>query len=62
MFDITYVLSPKNLSDVEGIHNTDYLIGFHQKIPDWFIKIICLGKAETEITSGIKSKFGIMGF
>lgn len=41
VFDIAYVLSPKNLSDVEGIHNIDYLIGFDQKIPDWFIKIIC---------------------
>lgn len=31
-----------------------------QSIPDWLIKIIFLGKVETAIKSGIKSRFGIM--
>ena len=35
---------------------TDDLIGADQKIPDWLIKIKFLGKVETSIRSGIKSK------
>ena len=43
-------------------HVTDYLTGADQKIPDWPTKITFLGKAETKIRSGIKSRFGILGF
>ena len=32
----------------------DYLIGADQNIPDWLVKIIFLGKAETVIRLGIK--------
>ena len=41
---------------------TDYLLGADQKIPDWLIKILFLGEAETAIRSSIKTRFGIMGF
>ena len=42
---------------------TDYLIGTHQKIPGRLIKIATfLAKAATAIRSGIKSRFGTMGF
>ena len=47
---------------IEGAHWTDYLIGTHQKIPDWLIKILHLRKVKIAIRLGIKSKFGIMGF
>ena len=40
---------------------TDYLVGAENKIPDWPIKITFLGKVETAIRSGIKSRFDIMG-
>lgn len=38
------------------------LLMIDQKIPYWLIKIMFLGKDETAIRSGIKSRFGIMGF
>lgn len=41
---------------------TDYLTGADQKIPDWLIKIMFLGKVETAVRSSMKSRFGIMGF
>ena len=33
-----------------------------QNISDWLIKITFLGEAETTIRSGIKLRFGVMGF
>lgn len=45
---------------MERAHLADYLIDTGQKIPDWLVKIIFLGKAETAISSGIKSRFGII--
>ena len=42
----------------EKVHVTDYLIGADQKIPDWLAKTTFLGKAESEIMSGIKPWFG----
>ena len=50
------------LWEMEGAHATGYFTGVDQKIPDWLIKIIFLRKAETPITSGVKSRFGIMDF
>ena len=41
---------------------TDYLIGVDQKIPDWLMKRVFLGEVEAAIRSGIKSRFGILGF
>ena len=46
----------------ERDHMTDYLIGEDRKIPAWLIKITFLGKVETAIRSGIKSRFCNMGF
>ena len=43
-------------------HMTDYLTNANQKILDWWTKITFPGKAETAVRSGIKSRFGIMGF
>ena len=47
---------------MESTHMRDYLIGADQKIPDGLIKITFLEKVETAAKSGIKCKFGIMGF
>ena len=41
---------------------TDYLIGVDQKIPDWLMTRVFLGEVEAAIRSGIKSRFGILGF
>ena len=38
------------------------LLVHDQKIPDWLSKTTFLEEAETAIRSGIKSRFGIMGF
>lgn len=35
---------------------------FDQKISNWLIKVTFLGELETVIRSGIKPRFGIMGF
>lgn len=48
--------------EMERAHVTDYYIGVDQKIPDWLIKVMFLGEVETVVRSGIKSRFGIMGF
>lgn len=40
----------------------NYLVAVVQKIPDQLITIIFLGEVETVITSGIKSRFVILGF
>lgn len=47
---------------MEKAHLTDSLIGLTQKISHWLIKTMLLGESETEISSGIKSGFGILGF
>lgn len=41
---------------------TDYLIGADWKIPNWLMKMILIGEAETPIRSVIKSRFDILGF
>ena len=41
---------------------TDYLTGVDQKIPHWLITMMFLGKADTTIRSGMKSRFGVVGF
>ena len=46
----------------EEAHMPDYLIGTDQKIPEWLIKLTFLGKVETATRSGVKSRFGSMGF
>ena len=43
------------------IASGDHIIGFDQKIPDWLIKIVLLGEAETPIRPDIKSRFSILG-
>ena len=51
------------MSDYQLLVTTNYyLIGSDQKIPDWFLKIIFLGEVKIATRSGIKSRFGIMGF
>ena len=47
---------------VERLPMTDCLIGIDQKIPDWFTKTTFPGEVETEVGSGFKSRFDIMGF
>lgn len=47
---------------IERAHMTDYLIGVDQTVSHWFINIMFLGEVETAINSGIKSRFGVMGF
>ena len=41
---------------------TDYLIGTDYEVPNWWVKIPLLVKAETAVRLGIKSGFGNMGF
>lgn len=41
---------------------TNDLIGADQEIPDWLIKTTFLVKVRTAMKSGIKSRFGIIGF
>lgn len=36
------------------------LLVLDQEIPDWLIKVMFLGEAETAIRSDIKSRFGLM--
>ena len=43
---------------LESAHETDYLIGVDQKIPGWLF----LREVGIAIRSGIKSRFGILGF
>lgn len=43
-------------------HVTDYLTGTDQEVPNWWVKIPLLVKAETAVGLGIKSGFGNMGF
>ena len=38
------------------------LLVLGQKIPDWLIKITCLGEVTIAVRLGIKSRFCIMGF
>ena len=38
------------------------LLALDQKIPDWLMKITFLGEVQTAIRSGIKSRFGVIGF
>lgn len=40
----------------------DYLISANWEIPEWLVKTIFLGDAETAVKLGIKSRFGDMGF
>ena len=46
----------------QDIFLTDFLIGADQKIPNCLITITFLEEAKTAIRSGIKSRFGILGF
>lgn len=41
---------------------TDDFISAGQKIPDWLIKCTFRGDTEIAIRSGMKSRFGVMGF
>lgn len=43
-------------------HMTDDLSDVGQKVPNWRIKTIFLGKVEAAVGSGINSSFGMMGF
>lgn len=45
-----------------GENTCDRLLVLPQKIPDWLIKFAFLGKGETAIGSGIKSRFSIITF
>ena len=47
---------------MERTHVTEYLTDTDQKIPDWLIKIMSLGKVVTTVRSDIKSRFVVIGF
>lgn len=49
------------LWEMERAQLADYLIGEDQKITDWLIKITLVGKVESAISLGIKSRFSFMG-
>lgn len=48
------------MGDGEG--PCDRLLVLNQKILDWLIKILIVGKAETAIRSGLVSRIGIMEY
>ena len=59
---LTWKLSTVRTSGEDGPRWQMTLLELGQKIPDWLIKTMFLGEAETEIRSGMRSRFATMGF
>lgn len=59
--DFIMQMAAFSYGDVERAHLTDDLLGLHLKVPDWLIRTLFRGEAET-VRSGVKSRFGGVGF
>ena len=55
-------IASSSFREWKGLTGQIILLVLDQKIPDWLVKIMCLGAVETAIRSGVQCRFGIMGF